>query len=402
MSLTRRQTLAAGLAALVPWQGAQAAPSTLRGYLRTNWSRDPWTFGSYSHVRRNGREGDRAALAEPVDDRLFFAGEHTNPTHSSTLHAAHESGLRAAERILFLGHERVTVIGAGMAGLTAAKTLADRGATVTVLEARDRIGGRVWTDRSLGLPLDLGASWIHGIRGNPITSLADQAGLTRDRIGNGYIIRGGDGRAMRERDAPDWLDDVITYQTEAAASPEEMNLGAYENQFYYRGPDDVLPGGVDGLFEPLQGSYVTRLGDPVTDIGYGPNGTSVTAASGRHEADAALVTVPLGALQSGLIRFSPGLPADKALALQGLGMGTLDKLYLLFDAPFWDTQVDWIATPETGLPPGQFNLWLNLAPLTGLPLILAFNGAGPARDLSALSDPEIVDRAFGVLGRAYP
>ena len=72
------------------------------------------------------------------------------------------------------------VIGAGMAGLGAARTLSESGAQVTVFEARDRIGGRVWTSRLWpGLPLDLGASWIHGARGNPLTALADSAGARR-------------------------------------------------------------------------------------------------------------------------------------------------------------------------------------------------------------------------------
>src|SRR5262245_7582561 len=70
----------------------------------------------------------------------------------------------------------VIVIGAGMAGLAAARTLADGGISVTVLEARDRMGGRVWTDHSLGVPVDLGASWIHGVERNPITVLAYEAG----------------------------------------------------------------------------------------------------------------------------------------------------------------------------------------------------------------------------------
>src|SRR5262245_27907936 len=67
----------------------------------------------------------------------------------------------------------VIVIGAGASGLAAARELVDAGRKVIVVEARERIGGRVWTDRSLpGLALDMGATWVHGVRGNPIAALA--------------------------------------------------------------------------------------------------------------------------------------------------------------------------------------------------------------------------------------
>src|SRR5262245_11948175 len=66
----------------------------------------------------------------------------------------------------------VIVIGAGAAGLAAARELCARGFSATVLEARDRIGGRVWTHRGFGVAIDLGAMWIAGVDGNPIEQLA--------------------------------------------------------------------------------------------------------------------------------------------------------------------------------------------------------------------------------------
>jgi monoamine oxidase len=75
--------------------------------------------------------------------------------------------------------ERILVIGAGMSGLAAARRLADAGMDVTVIEARDRIGGRTWTNTSLGVPIDLGGAWIHGPENNPLTALADEAGARR-------------------------------------------------------------------------------------------------------------------------------------------------------------------------------------------------------------------------------
>jgi phytoene dehydrogenase-like protein len=76
-----------------------------------------------------------------------------------------------------MDHFDTIVVGAGISGLTAARLLAKAGRSVTVLEARDRVGGRVHTDRSDGRITDLGASWIHGIADSPVAAAAAAFGM---------------------------------------------------------------------------------------------------------------------------------------------------------------------------------------------------------------------------------
>jgi len=138
-----------------PWLKAQRRTFNLLGYLRTNWRNDPYTFGSYSYIAKGSGRRDIRALEKPIMGSLYFAGEACHPHRNSTVHAAHESGLRAANAILKSKANRVAIVGAGMSGLSAASHLSRKGLTIEVFEGRDRIGGRIWTDNSLGVPLDL-------------------------------------------------------------------------------------------------------------------------------------------------------------------------------------------------------------------------------------------------------
>ncbi|MEO1095064.1 MAG: FAD-dependent oxidoreductase [Cyanobacteria bacterium J06638_28] len=395
----------------VLWQGSTTEAHPLIGYIRTNWSQDPDSFGSYSHVAKGSSQRDRGVIEAPIDNRIFFAGEAVHPRYNSSVHAAYESGLRTAERVGKANVGRIAIVGAGISGLAAAHTLANHGLDVTVLEARERIGGRVWTDRGLGTAVDLGASWIHGTEGNPIMTLVDAVGqevvLTEN---NRRIIKGRGGRVMTDKDAPDWLEEVLVTQHTAATERKKLNTWHYvldrlfrgENFGYY-GPDVKFPNGYDTIFAAFAGDYEVRLSSRVeqislTDAGVemGIQGQAVTAF------DAVIVTVPLGVLKKGVIAFNPPLSDRKQGAIARLGMGTLDKVYLLFKEAFWDNDPTWIVTPENDLPPGQFNNWLNLHRYLGVPIIMAFNAATPALDLASLPDEEVVTRALRTLEIAYP
>ena len=413
--LNRRKLLASlgfGVAgATSPWkplpslvgEARAAGRHRPRGYIRTNWSQDPFALGSYSIVVRGARQRDRRRLEEPVGGRLFFAGEAAHPDYNSTVHAAFESGERAAEAILAVPASRIRtvgVIGAGMAGLACASWLAEEGREAHVLEARDRIGGRVWTDNSLDLPLDLGASWIHGVTDNPMTGLATDLGLARHMTGDDYLMLDGFGEPMPDRDAPGWLENVVSIQHTFGLDRDQINMRAYWFQDDYDGGDATLPAGYASVFQGLEGDYALSLNSVVESISHGEDGVTVSVA-GREPLmfDAVVVTLPLGVLKVGSVRFEPPLPEAKQEAIERLGMGLLDKLYLVFDEAFWDPQVPWIVTPDTGLAPGYFNQWFSLVPSTGAPVLCAFHGGPPAFDLANQSDEAVLDMALGVINR---
>ena len=369
------------------------------GYSRTDWGRDPWALGSYSFIAKGASRRDHATLAEPVAGRLYFAGEAAHPRFNSTVHAAHEAGLRAAEEAVDAGHSRIAVIGAGMAGLSAAWHLTQAGQSATVIEARGRIGGRIHTVPALGQSLDLGASWIHGEDGNPLVALAARAGARTVATADSYVIRGADGRSISSWWAPGWLDGITEIQNSFGADPDRMDFDAYgDNDADYEGADLLFPGGYADLLRALAAGYELRLTTPVRRISHGIQGVGVDG----EEFDAAIVTLPLGVLKAGQVAFDPPLPAPKQAAVERLGMGLLDKLYLAFDEVFWDADATWITLADTGLPRGQFNGWLNLTPYLGAPILLGFNGGPAARALSELDDAALVAAAMGALNRAYP
>lgn len=339
------------------------------------------------------------------------------------------------------------VVGAGMAGLFAARELDRAGHRVVVLEARDRIGGRIRTDhRWPDVPLDLGASWIHGVDGNPVAALARETGArTVPFNAESTAIYGPEGEPLtREQLAVRREDDAMARRRleEAAekAGPDlsagealrrildgsDLDAGRARRVLEYRsryaedeygadidrlacwglvagerlGGDEVMfPQGYGQLTAALAEGLDVRTGHRVTHIAHGPRGVEVhTAGDGVFSAGRVLVTLPLGVLKSGDVTFSPELPAAKRQAIGRLGMGVYDKLFLRFPSVFWD---DVEVVVQEGTEHGAFSAWYNLRPVTGVPLLVALNGGPVARRLEGMDDTGQVREALGNLRRVY-
>ncbi len=417
----------------------------------TRWRADPFARGSYSFLAVGSSPDDRRALAAPVSDRLFFAGEATSVDNPATAHGALSSGRDAADAVADVAEPGATVLvlGAGMAGLGAGRQLHDAGFDVRVLEGRHRLGGRTVTDDSLGLPLDLGASWIHGVDGNPLTALADELGVERSSPTDwdNAVEHDPDGAELDDTtaaEAESAVDDVLAYAAEQSEDREddaplrdvveeafaELDLdpevelvarhylntsieheyaGALEDLSTwwwdegegYPGDDVLLVPGYVAMVDGLADGLDVETGAVVTAIESGDDGVVVrTDAGDVHPADHVVVTLPLGVLQAGDVTFDPPLPEAKATAIGRLGMGLLDKVYLRFPEVFWDADADAIGwtSPDAD---GRWAEWLNVAKATGEPVLLGFNAAGYAEQVEAMDDDEVVADALAVLRTIY-
>ena len=396
-------------------------PARPTAFLRTSWSTDPFAEGSYSFLAPSDVGTDaRTLLAAPVGP-LHFAGEGTSPSAPATTHGALETGRRVAGELADIPGT-VLVIGAGFAGLAAARALVDAGREVIVVEARDRTGGRAHTVPFGGAVADLGPSWIHGITDNPMVQLAADAGVTTIAF-DYYNEIGGNAKATvfleqltqqavgadnaEIRALSDLLPETLTpaqkwvlsveISNEFGADPSELAIAALDEGEEMLGEDVFLEQGYSAITDYLADGLDVRLNWVVAKIEYGAEGATVYAADGTALwAELAVVTLPVGVLRAGNVDFSPPLPSEKADALDGLGSGLLDKLWLAFDDVFWDTETDvinWI-DPEN---PGLWPFWINGYKLYGVPVLLTFNAGGVARELADWSDDEVVASAMEAL-----
>jgi len=338
----------------------------------------------------------------------------------------------------------VTVIGAGIAGLGAARALADKGATVTVLEAKPHIGGRLLTDWSMGAPFEIGAGWIHGPEGgNPVTELAQDIGaemvVTDDDNLVVYDLAGVEvpEAALYELDEDYWavlervdssletndrrsleeaLDDLassslndplirwaLTAFTEfSTGGPiEKLSATQFDEDDVYPGADVILPGGYDKILAPLAEGLDIRLGTKVTGVEYEKGeGAYIYTDQGRFEADFVVCTAPLGVLKAGAIEFDPPLPSDHQKRIDRLPMGNVTKVALKFPTAFWPTDVQYFGFMDAVK--GKWPYFLSYRTFTDANILVALSFGNYAAVAEAKSDAEIWAEIKEVMSRAWP
>jgi monoamine oxidase len=132
---------------------------------------------------------------------------------------------------------------------------------------------------------------------------------------------------------------------------------------------------------------------------HGERAIRIETSRGAFEADAAILTAPLGVLQRGAVAFDPPLSEEKRAALGRLGMGVLDKVALRFPRAFWPRERHFVGYASARA--DEFPVFLNLARGGGAPILVGFAGGSAARELEGRSDAEIAGAAMAVLRRIF-
>lgn len=352
------------------------------------------------------------------------------------------------------------VIGGGFAGIAAANALRNASFEVVLLESRDRIGGRVHTDYSFGFPVDLGASWLHGVcEENPLAPIIGRLGLPLYRTSGddsvlfdhdleSYALYDTNGHQvpqefvekmgkvfeaileetgkLREETEEDisiakaiaivmernphlrqegMAHDVLQWylcrmEGWFATDADAISLQCWDQEVLLPGGHGLMVRGYRPVINTLAKGLDIRLGHRVVKIVRHWNRVEVTVSSGKtFVADAAVVAVPLGVLKANTIKFEPRLPEWKEEAIRELSVGVENKIVLHFSEVFWPN-VEFLGVVSSTTYGCSY--FLNLHKATGHPVLVYMPAGRLACDIEKMSDEAAAQFAFSQLKKILP
>ncbi|XP_053571814.1 lysine-specific histone demethylase 2 [Bombina bombina] len=357
----------------------------------------------------------------------------------------------------------VIVVGAGPAGLAAARQLHNFGIKVMILEARDRIGGRVWDEKTFkGVTIGRGAQIVNGCINNPIAIMCEQLGIKMRKLREkcDLIQKGGkltdpsiDKRmdfhfnAMldvvaewrkdksQQQDAP--LGDKIqeVYKafiqesrikfTEVEEKVLQFHLSNLEyacgsnlhlvsarswdhNEFFaqFAGDHTMLSNGYSVIIDKLAEGLDICLNSPVRNVDYTGDEVQLTTSDGQtYTAQKVLVTAPLALLQKGVIKFNPPLPEKKVKAINSLGAGIIEKIALQFPYRFWDSKIqgaDFFGhIPSNSSKRGLFGVFYDMDPEGKHAILMSVITGDAVAAIKDLDDKQVVKQCLVVLRELF-
>ncbi len=321
------------------------------------------------------------------------------------------------------GDVDVVIVGAGAAGIAAARRIAAAKRSFALIEAGNRIGGRCVTDgRIFGVPYDQGAHWIHNPAGNPLVGLTSKSGLTIDKAASAQAVRVGP-RPARDSELESFLAaqvrahraiaDAGKAKTDVAAVRAlPRDLGEWQGAIEFMlGPfacgkdlkdisvmdlagaieregDAFCRQGYGALLGKLAADLSVRLSTPVQRIEW-DRGLEVETAKGRLRARTMIVTVSTNVLTGNKIDFSPGLPKRQLDAAAKLSLGSYDHIALEMPGNPLGLQRDDVVFEQSA---GTRTAAL-VANVSGTPLHLVEVAGQFGRELSAKGEAAMLDFA---------
>ncbi|EEC20158.1 amine oxidase, putative, partial [Ixodes scapularis] len=345
--------------------------------------------------------------------------------------------------------KNVLVVGAGPAGLAAARHLHNLGVRVTVLEASHQVGGRVRDDTSLGVCLGMGAHIVTGVTNRSafgvlarvLKPFYQEKQPIYGNMYSDYVIKPKFPNAALSTTVMDTVKDACSLYSNYGSkmqiygetcsrlpTQEENNVlqfhlgnleyacGAHlrevsalqwdQNERFpqFSGQHGLVPDGFLALLQSLVQGLDVRLGQQVTHVEYSEDDEKVkvfTHGEGKFTADFVLLTLPLALMQAGEVTFTPPLPDRKHRALEQLGAGVIEKVALQFPKAFWAdrvTEADFFGhVPVSAERRGLFSVFFDLSPRSPTYVLMTYVSGDAIALIADKTDDQVVTMCMEVL-----